>query len=232
MIFILTGSGISAESGIRTYRSDTGLWEEHAIAEVATLDGFRRDQDAVRAFYDARLEDCLKAEPNAAHLALARLERESDLPVVIVTQNVDDLHERAGSTNVIHMHGSLGTSLCAWCGKRAAGDFPHRLLEAPKCASCGSGMRPNIVWFGETPMHLEKIQEHLRAATLFLSIGTSGEVHPAARFVRWAKKPKSNKARCIEVNLRRTEISNDFREERRGPATQVVPKLVDELLAG
>ncbi|WP_154447461.1 NAD-dependent deacylase [Halovulum marinum] len=225
MIIILTGAGISAESGVKTYRSDTGLWEQHSIEDIATPEGFERDPGKVRAFYDARLDAVRAAEPNAAHLALSRLERESQVPVLVVTQNVDDLHERAGSRRVLHMHGRLGAPVCAGCGAGLPGE---RLEGQPPCPACGGQARPDITFFGEQPKHLEEIAEALSQVTIYISIGTSGEVFPAARFVRRARK---RKARRIEVNIRRTRITNDHRELRHGPASIEVPTLVREILA-
>jgi len=224
MITVLTGAGISAESGVKTYRSDTGLWEQHSIEDIATPEGFERDPGKVRAFYDARLAAVRAAEPNAAHHALARLERESRIPVLVVTQNVDDLHERAGSRNVLHMHGRLGAPVCAGCGAALAGE---RLVGQPPCPTCGGQARPDITFFGEEPKHLDGIAKALRQVTVYMSIGTSGEVFPAARFVRRARK---RKARRIEVNIRRTRITNDHRDLRRGPASIEVPRLVREIL--
>lgn len=224
MIVILTGAGISAESGIRTYRTDTGLWEEHRIEDVATPEGFARDPDAVNAFYDERLDSCLSAAPNAAHIALARLERESRVPVTIITQNIDDLHERAGSRNVIHIHGRVGKPVCSRCRKALEG---QRLVGCAPCPACGGGARADIVWFGETPMYLEEIAAAMSRVSIYMAVGTSGEVYPAAGFVKVAKK---RKARRIEFNLTRTSVSNYFREDRRGPASQTVPAFVDALL--
>lgn len=224
-IVILTGAGISAESGIRTFRAGDGLWEDHAIEDVATPEGFARDPALVQRFYDARRAGALLAQPNAAHRALARLEREWDGRVTLVTQNVDDLHGRAGSTP-IHMHGELAG---AWCG---ACDARHRwtgtLIDTPACPACGAGgLRPDIVWFGEMPYRMEEIYDALSEADLFVSIGTSGAVYPAAGFVRAARDVG---ARCLELNLERSEGSAWFHETRLGPAGQVVPAWVEELL--
>jgi NAD-dependent deacetylase len=224
-IVILTGAGISAESGIRTFRADDGLWEDHRIEDVATPEGFARDPALVQRFYDARRAGALLAVPNAAHLALARLEREWPGRVTLVTQNVDDLHGRAGSTP-IHMHGELAS---AWCG---ACDARHRwagaLIDGPACPACGAwALRPDIVWFGEMPYRMDEIEDALREVDLFVSIGTSGAVYPAAGFVRAAREVG---ARCLELNLERSEGSAWFHETRLGPAGLVVPAWVEELL--
>ncbi|MDE1916387.1 MAG: NAD-dependent deacylase [Sphingomonadales bacterium] len=229
-ILILTGAGISAESGIRTFRASDGLWEDHRIEDVATPEGFARDPVLVHRFYDARRTGALAAQPNAAHLALARLEREwaqaARGSVTLVTQNVDDLHGRAGSKGLIHMHGELASAWCAACDAR------HRwmgtLIDAPACPACGkAALRPDIVWFGEMPYRMEEIYAALREADLFVSIGTSGAVYPAAGFVRAAREVG---ARCLELNLERSEGSRWFHETRLGMAGQLVPAWVEEML--
>lgn len=224
-IVILTGAGISAESGIRTFRASDGLWEEHRIEDVATPEGFARDPALVQRFYDARREGALAAAPNAAHLALARLEREWPGKVTLVTQNVDDLHGRAGST-AIPMHGELASAWCAACDARHR--WTGTLIEGPACPACGArALRPDIVWFGEMPYRMEEIEEALSEADLFVSIGTSGAVYPAAGFVRAAREAG---AHCLELNLERSEGSRWFHETRLGLAGQVVPAWVDGLL--
>ena len=227
-IVVLTGAGISAESGIDTFRDGGGLWEKHRVEDVATPEAFARDPELVQRFYDMRRAAVLTKRPNAAHHALARLEAEWHGTLLIVTQNVDDLHERAGASGVLHMHGS---HLDAWC---TACDARHRwtgtLSENPPCPACGAAaLRPDVVWFGEMPYGMERIYAALREADLFVSIGTSGAVYPAAGFVQDASELG---ARTLELNLERSQGSHWFDESRQGPATQLVPQWVDELLAG
>ncbi len=225
-IVILTGAGISAESGLRTFRADDGLWEDHRIEDVATPEGFRRDPELVQRFYDERRLNILAAEPNAAHRALARLDSTWDGEMLIVTQNIDDLHERAGAQRILHMHGE---GLSAWC---LACDTRHpwtgTLLDEPPCPACGSAaLRPDIVWFGEMPYEMERIFAAIARADLFVSIGTSGAVYPAAGFVQHAK---SARARALELNLERSQGSGWFDETRLGPASELVPEWVEEVL--
>lgn len=226
-IVILTGAGISAESGLRTFRDSGGLWENHRVEDVATPEGFRRDPALVHAFYNERRAQLKDVRPNAAHLALARLEAQWPSEVLVVTQNVDDLHDRAGSLNLVHMHGELlkvrcgrCTAVHAWAGDTGP-DTP--------CPACGrpGGMRPHIVWFGEMPLEMERIGEALERCGLFLAVGTSGNVYPAAGFVE--QVPVS--ARTVELNLEASNVSSRFAEQRQGPATVLVPALVEELLA-
>lgn len=228
-IFIMTGSGISAESGIRTYRSDLGLWEDHNVDDVATFDGFQRDPRLVLGFYDERYQDVSEAEPNAAHLALAKLESDGRYEVTIVTQNVDDLHERAGSRNVIHIHGEITRAVCSRrsCGEPS--DLAGELLGAAECPFCGGTIRPDIVWFGENPKRMDEVEEAFLAADTFISIGTSGEVAPANTYARRARNRKLN---CVEFNLRGTDLSHYFRESRKGPASLTVPAFVEACLRG
>jgi NAD-dependent deacetylase len=226
-IVVLTGAGISAESGLRTFRAEDGLWEDHRVEDVATPQAFRRDPELVQRFYDARRAGVLSAEPNAAHKALARLDREWGGELLIVTQNIDDLHERAGAARVLHMHGE---ALSVWC---TACDARHRwtgtLLDEPPCPACGeTALRPNIVWFGEMPYDMERIFAALTRADLFVSIGTSGAVYPAAGFVQQAA---SHGARTLELNLERSLGSQSFDETRLGPASELVPAWVGEVLA-
>jgi NAD-dependent deacetylase len=225
-IVILTGAGISAESGLRTFRADDGLWEDHRVEDVATPEGFRRDPELVQRFYDERRVNVLAAEPNAAHRALASLDGAWDGELLIVTQNIDDLHERAGARRVLHMHGE---ALSAWC---LACDARHRwtgtLRDGPACPACGEpALRPDIVWFGEMPYRMDAIFAALVRADLFVSIGTSGAVYPAAGFVQEAK---SAGARALELNLERSQGSAWFDETRLGPASELVPEWVEEML--
>ncbi|MBT2518346.1 NAD-dependent deacylase [Streptomyces sp. ISL-90] len=224
---VLTGAGISAESGVPTFRDAGGLWEGHRVEDVATPEGFARDPDTVHRFYDARRRAVAQSEPNTAHLALARLEQVLGDDLLIVTQNVDDLHERAGSQRVVHMHGELLTALCEACGDRA----PHAadLIERPSCPNCGERMlRPDVVWFGEMPYELDRIDDALLRCDLFAAIGTSGGVYPAAGFVMTATEFGAS---TIELNLAASEITPLFDEVRHGPASIVVPEWVEEQLA-
>ena len=228
-IVVLTGAGLSAESGLSTFRDKGGIWSKYDYRDVATPEGFARDPGLVLDFYNQRRQGHAHVAPNAAHVALARLEREHPGEVVIVTQNIDGLHEAAGSQHLIHMHGELLKALCASCGARhrweedIAGDTP-----CPACATTG-GMRPDVVWFGEMPYHMERIATHLSAADLFISIGTSGNVYPAAGFVAEARL---NGAHTVELNLEPSEGASLFIEAIHGPATEVVPAYVERLLTG
>ncbi len=227
-IVILTGAGISAESGLRTFRAEDGLWEDHPVEEVATPEGFARDPALVQRFYDERRAQIRAASPNPAHEALGRLDREFAGELLIVTQNIDDLHERGGARRVLHMHGE---GLSAWC---RACDARHRwegtLGDGPACPACGeAAMRPDIVWFGEMPYEMDRIFDALASADLFVSIGTSGAVYPAAGFVQQAS---ANGARTLELNLEESLGSRNFDETRLGAASELVPAWVDEVLRG
>lgn len=228
-IVILTGAGVSAESGVRTFRDNGGLWEEHRVEDVATPEAFARNPDLVQRFYNLRRAQLNDIEPNQAHLALARLEREFDGEVTVVTQNVDNLHERAGSQNVIHMHGELAKVRCENC--MAVHHWDRDCEQATPCPSCAQSpaLRPHIVWFGEMPFHMEEIMQRLAACDLFVSIGTSGNVYPAAGFV--AEVRAIGYAHTIEVNLEPSQGVSYFAECRHGRAGELVPKLVDEILA-
>ncbi|MFV0409541.1 MAG: NAD-dependent deacylase [Paracoccus sp. (in: a-proteobacteria)] len=222
-IVVLTGAGISAQSGLATFRASDGLWENHRIEDVATPEGFQRDPALVHRFYNARRAAAAAAKPNAAHDALADLAARHEL--TLITQNVDDLHERAGSGAVIHMHGELGRALCAACGHRWAA--PAEMDGATLCPACGArAARPDIVWFGEIPYRMEEVWDALEQAELFAAIGTSGQVYPAAGFAQHARR---NGAQCVELNLDRSAISRDFHDHRIGPATQIVPDWVADL---
>ncbi len=224
-IVILTGAGISAESGVATFRDADGLWEGHNVQEVATPDGFLANPDLVLRFYDERRANLATVEPNAAHLALAELEQRLGDDVLVVTQNVDDLHERAGSKNVIHMHGQLRSALCMACDERFTWDAP--MANDPACPGCAvPSLRPDIVWFGEIPYRMNEIQDALLAADVFVAIGTSSEVYPAAGFVALASEVG---ARTVELNLHPSRMSSHFDEVMEGPASEVVPRWVREL---
>jgi NAD-dependent deacetylase len=223
---ILTGAGISAESGLGTFRDAGGLWSEYDLEDVATPEGFARDPGLVHRFYNARRANCLGAAPNAAHRALARLQDFAMGEVVIVTQNIDDLHERGGAHGVIHMHGELLRALCAACGARW--DAPPVMGPDDPCPGCGqAATRPDVVWFGEMPYFMDEIEAHLATCDLFASIGTSGAVWPAAGFVAAARRMG---ARTVELNLEPSEGSGLFHETRLGPATKLVPAWVDAVL--
>jgi NAD-dependent deacetylase len=227
-IVVLTGAGISAESGIATFRDRGGIWATVDWREVATPEGFARDRARVLDFYNARRARVAEAQPNAAHLALARLEREWPGEVLVVTQNVDALHERAGSRALVHMHGEHASALCAGCGHRWPA--PPVIGPADACPACGAAAcRPDVVWFGEVPYHLDRIAAAVAGCGLFAAIGTSGQVHPAAGLVRRARAAG---AHCVELNLAGTARSDWFHEHLTGPATQTVPAWVDRLLAG
>ena len=226
-IVILTGAGISAESGLATFRGPEGLWEGHRVEDVATPEAFARDPVLVQRFYDARRANLKTVAPNAAHAALARLDAEWPGDLLIVTQNVDDLHERAGARRVLHMHGELRSAWCLACDGRVP--WEEGLGGRPACPGCGAAgrMRPDIVWFGEMPYEMERIDRALMDADLFVSIGTSGNVYPAAGFVQTARYVG---ARTLEMNLEPSLGSSHFHESRTGPAGALVPGWVEEML--
>lgn len=227
-IVVLTGAGLSAESGLATFRDKNGIWARYDYREVATPEAFAANPALVHEFYNQRRRTLAGVAPNAAHRALARLEQEHLGEVLIVTQNIDHLHEAAGSRNLIHMHGELLKALCARCGERHA--WQEDLSVATRCPACGEarGMRPDVVWFGEMPYHMERIAEALAGCDLFLSIGTSGNVYPAAGFVAEARAAG---AHTVELNLEPSEGASLFAEAVHGRATEVVPAYVARLLA-
>ncbi|WP_395738986.1 NAD-dependent deacylase [Prosthecobacter sp.] len=227
-IVILTGAGMSAESGVPTFRGEDGLWEGHHIEMVASPEGFARDPKLVHRFYNLRRAALHTVEPNAGHLALARLEREWKGKFLLVTQNVDDLHERAGSEKLIHMHGELRKTRCRNCGDVCS--WVEDLSSSTLCNACGEAgdMRPHIVWFGEMPFELETITTALHSADIFLCIGTSGVVYPAAGFAREAARNPA--CRLVEFNIESTEISRQFRERVIGPVATELPRFVEQLL--
>ncbi len=229
-IVVLTGAGISAESGIPVFRGADGLWEGHRFEDVATPEGFEANPALVHRFYNERRRFLLDdVEPNAAHRALAKLEERLNGKLVVVTQNIDNLHERAGSKSVLHMHGELLKSRCTSCGDVV------RCWEdtgtGSRCDVCGETgtLRPHVVWFGEMPFHLHEIGLAIRDADLFVAIGTSGRVYPAAGFVTMARE---GGARTLELNLETADTSGVFDESRRGPAGRLVPAWVSEVLGG
>jgi NAD-dependent deacetylase len=235
-IVILTGAGISAESGIFTFRDKDGIWAKVDYREVATPEGFARNPQRVLDFYNMRRKASGGAKPNAAHLALARLEAEHPTEnggqVVVVTQNVDALHEAAGTKNLIHMHGEHGKALCNHCQARHPwGTGQPDIKVDLACAGCGKagGLRPDVVWFGEMPYRMERIYAELAEANLFLSIGTSGNVYPAAGFVAEARRAG---AHTVELNLEPSEGASLFHEAHHGAATEVVPMYVERILQG
>lgn len=226
-VVILTGAGLSAESGVPTFRGPDGLWEGERVEDVATPEAFARDPLRVQRFYDARRARLAEVQPNPAHLALGRLDRGWPHELLIVTQNVDDLHERGGATRLLHMHGELVSAWCRACDARNPWRGP--LADGPPCPACGApALRPDIVWFGEIPYHMGSIEAALMQADLFVAIGTSGQVWPAAGFVDLARHAG---ARCLELNLDPSMVSDRFHESRLGPASRLVPAFVDELLA-
>ncbi|NYI44423.1 NAD-dependent deacetylase [Nocardioides aromaticivorans] len=225
-IVVLTGAGISAESGVPTFRDADGLWEGHHVEDVATPEGFERDRATVQRFYDERRAALATVEPNAAHRALAELEETMGDALLVVTQNIDDLHERAGSTRVVHMHGELLKALCRSCG--VASPWTGTLLDEPACPGCGvHDLRPDVVWFGEVPYEMDRITDALTDATMFVSIGTSGAVYPAAGFVQHARR---HGARTLELNLEPSEGTHFFHEARHGRAGDLVPAWTREVL--
>ena len=227
-IVVLTGAGVSAESGIATFRGPGGLWEGHRVEDVCTPDALARDPVLVHRFYDERRAALATVGPNAAHEALARLDADWAGELLIVTQNVDDLHERGGARRLLHMHGELRSALCASCGVRLPWNDP--LPPGAVCPSCGeAALRPDIVFFGEMPYGMDRIEAALASADLFVSIGTSGAVYPAAGFVRTARW---HGAQTVELNLDPSEGSIHFDTSRMGAATTLVPEFVDSLLAG
>ena len=223
-VVVLTGAGISAESGLSTFRDADGLWEGHDPMQVATPEAYDDDPALVHRFYDERRAALSRVVPNAAHHALARLEEALGDDLLVVTQNVDDLHERAGSRRVHHLHGRLRSAWCTTCDERRDWDGP--LQHRPACPACEARtLRPDIVWFGEVPYGMDLVEDALWECDLFVSVGTSGVVYPAAAFVHWAR------GATLELNLEPSAGATDFAESRQGPATRLVPSWVEELLA-
>ena len=229
-IVILTGAGISAESGLETFRGAGGLWCGHRVEDVATPEAFARNPALVHEFYNMRRTGLLDPaiQPNAAHIALARLEREWRGEVLIVTQNIDDLHERAGTRNLIHMHGEVLRAFCHFCRHKT--DCRDDLSTALVCAQCArpGGVRPDIVWFGEMPYEMDRIFDALGDADLFISIGTSGHVYPAAGFVSHARGAG---AATAQFNLEPSNNASAFHESVYGPAGTTIPALIERLLS-
>lgn len=227
-IVILTGAGISAESGVPTFRASDGLWEGHRVEDVATPEAFFRNPAMVQEFYNMRRAHLREVEPNPAHRALAELEQKLGASLTLVTQNVDDLHERGGSKRVIHMHGSLLQAWCLKCDERFHWRGPMSVTS--KCPFCreSEGVRPDIVWFGEVPYHMDVIEKALVDCEVFVSIGTSGAVYPAAGFVQIAKH---HGARTIEINPQPTQNASHFDEQIMGNAGTEVPLWVARTIA-
>ena len=224
-VVVLTGAGVSAESGVPTFRDADGLWEGHRVEDVATPEAYDAQPSVVHRFYDARRAALAEVEPNPAHRALARLEEMLGDDLLLVTQNIDDLHERGGSRRVVHMHGELLSALCRGCRQRMP--WSDALHDYPPCPRCGvSELRPDVVWFGEIPYDMDLILDALSRADLFVSIGTSGMVYPAAGFVHQARM---HGARTLELNLAGSEGTTLFHESRQGPAGTLVPAWVDEV---
>ena len=227
-VVVLTGAGVSAESGLQTFRAADGLWENHRVEDVATPEAFERDPALVHRFYNARRRDILRAEPNAAHIALADFEKRHRGDFLLITQNIDNLHERAGSRNLLHMHGEALKIVCRQCG----GQFAARddVFSETPCLSCDAagGLRPDIVWFGEMPYGMDEAQAALSGCDVFVSAGTSGNVYPAAGFVALARAAG---AECVELNLEPSANRAHFSRASYGPAASVLPQFFSELFA-
>lgn len=229
-IVILTGAGISAESGIATFRAEDGLWANHKVQDVATPEGFMRNPELVQNFYNTRRKQLSSVKPNAAHIALAELEEKWPGEFLLITQNVDDLHERAGSKKLIHMHGELKQIRCM--NTDTIYEWGEDVLPDTKCLCCNEfgTLRPNIVWFGEMPMEMERIYEHLMNSSLFVAIGTSGNVYPAAGFVQEAKM--NGCEHTVEINLMPSQMESMFDEKIYGLAGEKVPEFVNRIISG
>ena len=227
-IVVLTGAGISAESGVPTFRAADGLWEGHRIEDVATPEAYERNASLVHDFYNQRRSKLREVEPNFAHIALAKLEHELKGNVTLITQNVDDLHERGGSKRVIHMHGSLLRGKCTRCGENFVwrGNMGSN-SKCPFCKTVGK-VRPDIVWFGEAPYFMNEIETALISCDIFVSIGTSGAVYPAAGFVQIARM---RGAETIEINPNPTQNADHFDRQIAGTAGKQVPLWVEQVLA-
>ncbi len=228
-IVILTGAGISAESGLDTFRDKGGIWEKYDLMELATPEAFGRNPDLVHEFYNARRQQVKEVTANKAHHALVQLERQYPGKVTLITQNVDPLHEEAGSKNLLHMHGELNKARCTYCG--GVHIWCDDLSQADICPSCGQtgNLRPHIVWFGEIPFHMPEIEECLKECDLFISIGTSGSVYPAAGFALTARTAG---AETVELNLEPSDGENLFTIKHYGKATKIVPEYISILLRG
>lgn len=229
-IVILTGSGISAESGLGTFRDKEGIWTKYPLEDLATPEGFERNPEFVQGFYNSRRAQLKDTKAHAGHQDLARLQTAYEaegLEYLLVTQNVDNLHEQAGSTDVVHMHGELTSIRCLNCG--ANQHHKDDITADTHCQNCDAVglMRPDVVWFGEIPLHMERIMEHLARCNMFVAIGTSGAVYPAAGFVQEARYQG---AHTVELNLEPSDVAGAFDEAIYGPASDVVSKWVDKLI--
>ncbi len=229
-IFILTGAGISKESGISTFREKDGLWDNYKIEDVCTVDAFERNPELVNSFYNERKKNLNNPliQPNAAHLSLNDLEKKSKKEFLLVTQNIDDLHEKAGSREVLHMHGSLNNAYCMYCGYTIKLDF--FLTTKYKCKNCGNigKVRVDVVWFGEQPKHLDKIFSFLEKTEVFISIGTSNNVYPAAGFIDFALQ-LDRQIEMYEFNIEKTNKSSLFNQVITGPASKTLPNFVKKI---
>ena len=226
-LFVLTGAGISAESGVRTFRDAGGLWEEHRIEDVATPEAFTRDPKLVWRFYSERRKQAAGVKPNPAHLALAKVQAQIGERLFLCTQNVDPLHERAGSRAVHHMHGELFRTRCESCDRPPFEEDRLHLDEVPRCEGCGGRLRPHVVWFGEIPFGMDRIYQALEECDLFVTVGSSGAVHPAAGFVSHLRHTRGGLVRCVYVGLERPENAYAFDECRLGKAGELLPTLFD-----
>ncbi|MCL2065539.1 MAG: NAD-dependent deacylase [Candidatus Cloacimonetes bacterium] len=222
-LVILTGAGISAESGIKTFRDSDGLWENHSVEEVATPEGFANNPILVWKFYKERYYQALSVSPNPGHIALVDLEKKLNKNFLLVTQNVDGLHDRAGSKSVIEMHGSLNTCFCTNCKKKELMSDVDLNPDIPICSACGKMLRPDIVWFGEMPYRMNEIYKALDKATVFMTIGTSGNVYPAANFIAYVR---NRGARTIGVNLEKPENMAYIDEFFQGKAGDILPSIL------
>jgi NAD-dependent deacetylase len=227
-IVILTGAGISADSGLKTFRDNDGLWENHRVEEVATPEAFYSNPELVYRFYNLRRLQLKETKPNPAHIAVGELVNSDKFETILVTQNVDDLHERGGAENLIHMHGELRKVKCLKSGKSISWTEELDGTHLCECCTDPSPMRPDIVWFGEMPYQMDEIMRHLSDCDLFISIGTSGHVYPAAGFVQMAKIEAG--AECVELNLDESMQSSVFDESIRGRAAEIVPQYIEKLL--
>lgn len=225
-IVVLTGAGISAESGVNTFRDNGGLWENHRIEDVATPEAFERTPELVQRFYNLRRAQLTEVKPNAAHLALANFEQEYDGEFLLVTQNVDDLHDRAGSQKLLHMHGELKKVRCVRTHR--VYDWSNDITDNTLCECCQQpNLRPHIVWFGEMPLFMDEIYRALQSCDLFISVGTSGHVYPAAGFVELATQAGAD---TIEINLEPSQVKDAFQEHIYGKAGLMLPMYLKKLL--
>jgi NAD-dependent deacetylase len=229
-ILVLTGAGISAESGIATFRDKGGVWAKYDVEDVATPQGFQRNPTLVHDFYNGRRSGLKTVKPNAGHMALAHLESEAKsrgVDFLLVTQNVDNLHEAAGSSHMVHMHGELLKVWCTRCDTRMTWDMDMSTTTSCPCCAKAGGMRPDVVWFGEMPYQMDRLYEAVEGCDLFMSIGTSGNVYPASGFVAGARAVG---AHTVELNLEPSEGVSQFAEAIHGPASKVVPAYVETLI--